>query len=142
MKKKIYEMVFSDKPEEQMFEGVDCISLVHNPAIEKDFIFFNADGKETLKPTKFILAKTDTEKRIVCGPALIPDKQIYRYDKEEGEYYIYFSAPTIEKIAQVYFKNKFNTNVNIEHEIPVNDITVYESWIKTDEKLDKSIALG
>jgi len=39
------------------------------------------------------------EKQIVAGPLMIPNKLIYRFDEMNGEYFVYFSEETIEKIA-------------------------------------------
>ena len=68
---KITELVISEENEAL---AIDAISLVSSPAIEVDFIFF---GKEKNNLT---FAKVDEEKRELISPALIPLKQIYRYD--------------------------------------------------------------
>ena len=62
--------------------GVDAISIVESPAIEKDFI--------ALKSEEIKLAKVSGEKRILMGALLVPNKPIYRQNAEE-DYYIYFS---------------------------------------------------
>ena len=73
---KITELVISNDNEEL---AIDAISLVSEPAIEVDFVFFNK-GKNNLT-----LAKIDEEKRMLVSPALIPNKNIYRYDAQTDQ---------------------------------------------------------
>ena len=56
---------------EKDLDGIDAVSLVDAPAIEENFIALN-------KAYKMDLAKVDSDKRILMGAALIPNKQIYR----------------------------------------------------------------
>jgi len=120
------------------FSGVQAISLVDTPAIEVDFLYFNED-----KTNNYTLSRLDEDKQIVTGPALIPDKLIYRYDKTTGEEYnIYFSQETVDLISQKYLIEKKNANVTIQHEEDASDISLIESWIVTDPKNDKSHSLG
>jgi hypothetical protein len=86
--------------------------------------------------------QTDDEKRIVLGPAMVPDLKIFRKDPEGNPYYVYFSAPTIEMIAEKYFKNKFIDNNDRMHDgNALPDVYVVESWIKQSEN-DKSTDYG
>ena len=86
--------------------------------------------------------KTDDEKRIVLGPAMIPDLQIYRKDKDGNPYYVYFSADTIKMIAEKYMKNKYIDNNDTMHNgEAASDVYVYESWIKDDYE-DKANKYG
>lgn len=100
------------------------ISVVEEPAIEEDFIKLKSD-----KLYKF-------DQQILIGPALVPDKPIYRND-EHGEYYISFDASSIKQIAADYLKN-LEVSIDHEHSIPA---TVLESWIKESEN-DKSVDYG
>jgi hypothetical protein len=81
------------------------------------------------------------EKQIVAGPLMIPDKLIYRYDEMNGEYFVYFSEDTIEKIAYKYMQRKYTDNTNLEHseELALSDVFVVESWIVSDPSRDKSL---
>ena len=80
--------------------AIDAISLVTSPAIETYFVYFNKD-------TNLTLAAIDEEKRLLVSPALIPYKQIYRYDaKKDKEYYVYFTADTVRKAAEAYLKHQ------------------------------------
>ncbi len=117
-------------------QSIDFISLVKYPAIELDFMKFSKDSNISF-------AKIDVEKRIACGPAMIPDKMIIRYNQETNEeYYVYFSKDTIEKVAEQFLIQNKNYAVNLEHNTVVNDISLVESWIVVDNNNDKSKALG
>ena len=93
---KIVELVI-EKDSEAL--TIDAISLVSAPAIETDFVFF---GKEKENLT---FAKIDEEKRMLVSPALIPNKQIFRYDaNKDQEYYVYFSPKTVQKPVYMFYK--------------------------------------
>ena len=86
--------------------------------------------------------QTDAEKRIVLGPAMIPDMKIFRKDKKGDPYYVFFSAETIKMIAEKYMKNKYLDNNDMMHDgTAVPDVYVTESWIKEDDN-DKSVKYG
>ena len=94
---KITELVISEENEAL---AIDAISLVNSPAIEVDFIFF---GKEKNNLT---FSKVDEEKRELISPALIPNKQIFRYDPNtDQEYYVWFSKDTVKNAAYSYLKH-------------------------------------
>lgn len=123
---KIQEIELTIKTED---DGVFAVSLVENPAIEKDFVFLSSESIE--------LKVIDEERRIVVGFALVPEKRIYR--KMNGkEFNIFFTKQTVAQTAEVYMKklnlNKFTT----EHEQKVQGVSVIESWIVEDAKNDKS----
>jgi hypothetical protein len=114
---------------DELKEGVFAISLVDKPAIEEDFIMLNALEVE--------LKVINEEKREVVGLALVPNKKILRR-KDDTEFYIEFSEATIEKVQELYLKNLRANNVTIDHEKPVNGVSLIESWIVEDPKNDKS----
>lgn len=138
MKKKktrIVELVISDDSQAQELT-IDAISLVSSPAIEEDFVFF---GKEKNNLT---LAKVDEEKRMLVSPALIPNKQIYRYDPQtDSDYYVYFSKSTVAQAAALYLKHNNHHKATYEHEDRVSGVLTIESWIKEGDK-DKSTYYG
>jgi len=80
------------------------------------------------------------EQQIVAGPLMIPNKLIYRFDLENGEYYVYFSEETIKKIAYKWMEKKYTDSTNIEHDMsdPLSDVYVVESWLVSDPDRDKS----
>lgn len=113
-----------------------AISLVSEPAIEVDFIHMS---KEEEEKTQVFLEKN--EKYLVYGPALIPDKDIYRNNGEQ-EYYLSFSKESIEKMENDYMKDFRQYNVSLQHEDKVDEVCVVESWLVADSYKDKANALG
>ena len=119
--------------------GCGAISLVDDPAIQRNWIAFNEDNRGL-----FTAATVDHHKRRVTGPAMIPDKLIYRVDAGTGlPYWCYFSKNTIEKMAHDFIGNGFQRNTNINHDsgLPGNS-HVIESWIVDDPANDKCNAFG
>ena len=130
---KITELVISEENEEL---SIDAISLVSSPALEVDFVFF---GKEKNNLT---FAKVDEEKRELIAPALIPNKQIYRYDANtDSDYYVYFSKDTVKKAAYSYLKHNNHHKATYEHQQRVAGVLTVESWIKEGDS-DKSKLYG
>ena len=119
--------------EESDIAGIQAISIVDNPAIEEDFI--------ALKSQEVKLAEVDKEKKIIMGPALIPNKKIFR-KFDDQEYYIYFSEDTVKKASELFLTKGNQNNSTLEHEIKLNGLSVVESWIIEDEKQDKSNKYG
>ncbi len=116
--------------------GVYAISLVESPAIEENWIYLS-------KQYKIELSEANGDKRLLIGPVLIPNKEIPRYDPETGEEYdIVFDEAVIEKAAQLFLQRQYNNKSTLEHETPLEDISVVESWIVADPKADKSNAYG
>jgi len=120
--------------EENEFSGIDAISVVENPAIEEDFI--------ALKKQPIQLAEVSEEKRILMGAALVPDKKILRRDDDGDEYYIYFSKDTVRKASELFLSKGHQNNSTLEHDIPLEGMSVVESWLVEDEKKDKSRKYG
>lgn len=115
--------------EENDMSGIDAISVVENPAIESDFV--------ALKNQEFKLAEVDAEKRILMGPALIPNKPIYR-KSEDKEYYIYFSKKTVKKASELFLMRGKQNNSTFEHQVQLEGMAVVESWLVEDDIQDKS----
>jgi hypothetical protein len=115
--------------ENQEYSGIEAISVVENPAIEEDFV--------ALKTQEVQLAELSTEKRILMGALLIPNKPIYRRNGED-EYYIYFSRETVAKASQKYLMESKQNNSTLEHERELQGLSLVESWIVEDPKMDKS----
>jgi hypothetical protein len=131
---RIVELVIEDDNQEL---AIDAISLVSAPAIEQDFVFF---GKEKNNLT---FAKVDEEKRMVVSPALIPNKQIFRYDPNtDSDYYVYFSPETVRKASELYLKHNNHHKATHEHNERVSGVLTVESWIIEDTKTDKSTLYG
>lgn len=108
--------------------GVDFVSLVDRPAIQKDFMLFSQQQKQGY-------SIQDEEKRIVTGPAMLADLPIYRYDDVRGEYYVTFDAPTIWTIAKKFVRKNFYKAVNTDHETPVDSgVHMIESYFIDRER--------
>jgi hypothetical protein len=116
-------------------DGVFANSFVEEPAIERDFVFFNKHKEVTFQAI-------DTEKRLVAGPLLIPNKKIIRMDEQMGMYNVFFKPETIETIARKFMKNKYNGEVTVEHDKKVNGVYLTESWIIEQSSKDKSNLFG
>lgn len=99
----------------------------------------NSIERQKLSKQKF---QTDDEKRIVIGPAMVPDLKIYRKDKKGNPYFVTFKEDTIKMIADKYMRNKYIDNNDTEHNgSAAEDVYVMESWIK-ESKEDKSTKYG
>jgi hypothetical protein len=130
----IVELVIDDDSQEL---AIDAISLVASPAIEQDFVYF---GKEKNNLT---FAKVDEEQKRIVSPALIPNKQIFRYNPNtDSEYYVYFSPETVRKAAELYLKHNNHHKATYEHQDRVSGVLTTESWIIEDPKMDKSRLFG
>lgn len=128
---RIIELIIDENDEQS---GIDAVSVVHSPAIEENFVALN---KHEIQ-----LKEIDTEKRILMGAALVPNKQIYRRNAKNEEYYIYFSADTIRKASELFLMRSNQNNATYEHEKKLKGLSVVESWIIEDEKKDKSNLYG
>ncbi len=130
---KIVELVIEENNE---MLAIDAISLVSAPAIEQDFVFFGKDRHN------LTFAKVDEEKKMLVSPALIPNKQIFRYDPNtDSEYYVFFSKSTVARAAELYLKHNNHHKATHEHNERVSGVLTVESWIKEGEQ-DKSKLYG
>lgn len=112
-----------------------AISLVDQPAMEETLV--------ALEKQKEIQVKlANEEKHMVYSAVLIPDKPIYRRNEDGDEFYVEFTKESIEKMSQQFFKDYRQDAITLDHDTNASDITVVESWIKTDMFKDKSVALG
>jgi len=125
---KLYELKVVDETDE-----VFAISLVESPAIQSDFIYFNKDEVQ--------FANVETEKKMLVGPILIPDRKIVRIDGEGQPYHVFFSKDTVKKLAQDYLMKKYTDKATLEHDKKIKGVHLVESWIK-EGKLDKSNSYG
>ena len=129
---KIIELVIDEK---DSLSGIDAVSVVHSPAIEENF---SALAKHEVE-----LKEIDAEKKILMGAALVPNKQIYRVnEKTKEEYHIYFSENTVRQASELFLMNSNQNNATYEHDKKLEGMSVVESWIIEDSKLDKSAKYG
>ena len=104
-------------------DRVEAIAFVDNPAIQRNWMAFDAH-----KEYKFQTA--DEEKRIVAGPLMVADMPIYR-NYNGKEFFVKFSAQTIEQIVNKFMKegrvNAFNFMHNEEQKL--EGVYVQQSFI-------------
>jgi hypothetical protein len=121
--------------EKNPHHGIDAVSVVEYPAIEENFI--------ALKKQQVQLKEVNAEKRILMGPALTPNKKIYRNDeKTKREWEIFFSEDTVKKAAHLFQTRSNQNNATLEHAKDLDDMSVVESWIIDDPKMDKAALYG
>ena len=125
MKPRIFYIIVNDDAN----IGVDAISLVDMPAVEKNFLCFS----EEKQPVKM---KFDNSKHIITGVVCLADTPIYRYDERMGEYYVVFTKETIEKMVEKFAKMDLFKSVNLQHDNTkfVDGIYMIESYITNKER--------
>jgi len=128
---KIIELVIDEK---EALAGIGAVSVVLTPAIESDFV--------ALAKHEVELKEIDEEKKILMGAALIPNKQIYRKNKDNEEYYIYFSEDTVRHASELFLMKGNQNNATYEHKEKLDGMSVVESWLIQDSKTDKSRLYG
>ena len=124
MKLPVYRLDINEFDDET---GIEYVSLVETPAIQKDFLAFE-------EITQRFEIK-DEEKRIVTGAAMIADLPIYRRDDVRGEYYVVFDKESIFKIAKKWARGNKYDAVNTHHNTPIADgVSLFESYIIDRER--------
>lgn len=124
--------LFIDETKED--DGIEAISLVEFPAIEENFV--------ALSKHKVEFKTVDSEKRIIVGLALVPDKPIYRR-RGDYEYNIVFSKETVRKASELYLKRLKLNNATLEHDDQMTSgVSVIESWIVENPEKDKTDLYG
>jgi hypothetical protein len=129
---KIVELILN---EEELAHGIDAISIVSAPAIESNFVALKKQEH------KIQFATIDSDKRILMGPALIPNKPIYR-NQDGEEFYCYFSQQTVRRASELYLMRGNQNNATLEHEFNIHGLSLVETWIKEDMEKDKSALYG
>ena len=126
MKLPIFDIIVDTDTDEL---NMSCISLVTDPAVEKDFECFSKDKK----PMKFSI--TNPEKHCITGVAIRADVPIYRYSPDMGEYYVRFTKETIEQIVYKYSKQNLWNSVSLEHSGQnIDSAVMVEFFIKSPSK--------
>lgn len=110
--------------------GIEQIAFTSTPAIITKGMAFDEHKK---------LFFSDDLKYRVVAPAMIP-MEIYRNDENDEEYYVQFSAETIEQIHSKFMQDLSNRNVfNLEHDTDKTvPAYVLEAWIVEEPKKDKA----
>ena len=124
---KVYEITFNDE---------EKVSLVKSPAIESTLLKFSNEENETLY-------FANDEKQVIYSVAMIPNKMIFRKNVQGEPANVFYTAETIEKFQQNYFRKNANSGTNINHaEINTDGIYPFENWIVQNSEVDKSKELG
>ena|GEM_PF-1568973 len=119
MKRPLYRL----KIDPEKGKVVNKISLVKEPAIESDFIYFS---KEV--PTHVEMFAND-ERMELLGIALKANKPIYRRTKSGTEYDVLFTPEDIRYIAQTFFKEGYQNDSNVQHSAIPADSTIFQSFM-------------
>jgi hypothetical protein len=128
----LIELIIDEKDPQN---GIEAVSVVEYPAIEENFIALNKQQVQ--------LKEVDQEKRILMGPALTPNKKIYRKDeKTKREWEIFFAEDTVRKASELFLMRSNQNNATLEHAQDIKGMSVVESWIIEDPKTDKSNLYG
>lgn len=126
----VYKITIEPEYSEGEDLGIEQIAFTSNPAIKVKGMAFTQEAK--------MLFADDLKYRITA-PAMIP-MEIYRRDDSSGEYYVQFTAETIEQIHSKFMKELRNRDIfNLEHD-NTETVPAYilESWIVDNPQLDKS----
>ena len=105
-------------------KGLEFISIVNMPAIERNFVAFAEN-----EPIKMSM---DEEQHIITGPALIPNKPIYRRNGAD-EYFIVFSEQSIKDVMEKYMSDK-GLGINLEHTYETENASIIESYLINRDK--------
>lgn len=105
-------------------KGLEFISIVNMPAIERNFVAFAEN-----EPIKMSM---DEEQHIITGPSLIPNKPIYRRNGAE-EFFIVFSENTIKDLMMKYMSDK-SLGINLEHTYETENASIIESYLINRDK--------
>jgi len=127
----VFEITFEEDDTKQ---GVRFVSLVEDPAIDTKGMYFSKEEKQ------FEFKKVDDQMKIV-GPAMIPNKKIFRRDGDY-EYFVIFKPETIKKMAQKFNKENNNKSINVDHSSEMVNAYIEQNWIIEDAQFDKSKMYG
>ncbi len=121
--------VFYIKINEDDITGIDAISLVDMPAVQKNFLCFTKDSE-------LVKLNFDNSKHIITGVVCLADTPIYRYSQKLGEYYVVFTKETIERMVEKFSKQDLFKSVNLQHDNNkfVDGIYMVESFITNKER--------
>lgn len=119
----VYNLTLDDN---DMNLGCTKISLVEQPAIDEMFLAFESH-------TKLKTMFTDESKHIVTGIAMRANYPIYRND-ESGEFYVFFSKDTIEKMMNKFMREQRTFDISLNHNQDVTDCYLVESFLINKER--------
>lgn len=113
---------------EDFNDGIIAISLVEYPAVEKDFVCFNAEKE----PVKFSIENED--ERLISGVIMLADTPIYRRNGDY-EYYVQYSRETLKRMASKLLQDGTFKNIDIQHNGEyIKGLELVELFIKDEKK--------
>lgn len=115
------------------------MSIVEKPAIEVDYIKMSEEKENNDISVKL----SDDEKQIIYGPALIPDKWIYRNKealKSNEDGFVSYDKSTVEEIAHYYTSNQLG--VTLEHNSVTEELKMVESYIQRTDNNEFNVPEG
>lgn len=112
-------------------DGIFKVDLVDKPAIEQAAFYFNEQKKVCLS--------VDDERKIITGPALIPDKAIFRRQKLNGveeEFEIFFPTDLMEDVMIKFMRCVNKDNVGLMHssDKPVGNVSIIECFMADEQR--------
>ena len=115
--------------EDEISEGMSCISIVDEPAMEKEMMVF----EKQKKPITFSIQ--DELQHKITSVVIRCNYPIYRVDEFGKEYYIRFNREVIDQLAEKYSKDGLLNRVSVQHNGELlSDIIMTEMYIKNTEK--------
>lgn len=122
----IYEALIVDED-----EGVFCISLVDEPAVESNWLAF----AKAQQPLDLQFKVADEDEHILLGVIMRADFPIYRVGVSGYEYYIKYSKETIAKMARKMLADNVFNFVDTNHNNQwVDGVLLEELFIKDVSK--------
>ena len=128
----IYKITIDDEFSDGENLGIEMIAFTNLPAIKVKGMAFSAEKK---------MIFSDDLKYRITAPAMIP-MDIYRNNKEDGEYYVQFTADVIEKIHAKFMADLKNRDIfNLEHDTDKKvPAYILETWIVDNPTKDKAFS--
>lgn len=109
-------------------DGIIAISLVEFPAVEKDFVCFNAERE----PIRFSI--DNEEEKLISGVIMLADSPIYRR-QGDYEYYVTYNRETLKKMASKMLEEGTFKNNDIQHNGQfIKGMELMELYIKDEKK--------
>lgn len=117
--------------------NIKRISFVLDPAVEgEQFLYFSNEHTE-------IFQKVDSEKGLVTGLIMRPNKKIPRINKFTGEQYtVEFSEDTVRDASILYMKGGNQGKTNLEHKYDIEGATLVETYIISNENMNNAKSMG
>jgi hypothetical protein len=122
------------------FDNTDLFktSIVDEPAIEKSFQMFRNEKKQEMFKSVLKFSSVNEEKRILSGPVMIPNKEIYR--NNPVPHYCVFSEESIRNAVYKSSKQGNLNNMNFMHsdeeDSQLKSAVLLESYFLQEDKDD------